>query len=68
MYIYHMLFLLEIFSKKIDAEQTQKIMNLIESGKTEGARCVTGGGRVTGKGFFVQPTVFADVTDNMRIG
>lgn len=52
---------------QIDAEQTSKIMDLIESGKKEGARCVTGGKRVAGKGFFVEPTVFADVKDNMRI-
>lgn len=53
---------------QIDAEQTEKIMGLIESGKKEGARCVTGGARIPGKGFFIQPTVFADVKDNMRIG
>ncbi|OQR72446.1 aldehyde dehydrogenase X [Tropilaelaps mercedesae] len=52
---------------QIDDKQTEKIMQLIESGKTQGARCVTGGSRIPGKGFFIQPTVFADVKDDMRI-
>lgn len=42
-------------------------MNLIQSGKKEGARLLTGGDRHGDKGFFVQPTVFADVQDNMTI-
>jgi aldehyde dehydrogenase (NAD+) len=52
---------------QIDAEQTQKIMELIASGKKDGAKLCVGGERVGEKGFFVQPTVFADVKDNMRI-
>ena len=52
---------------QIDATQTEKIIDLIESGKKEGARLVTGGKRLAGKGYFIEPTVFADVTDNMRI-
>lgn len=52
---------------QIDAIQTDKILNLIESGKKEGARVVTGGRRAAGKGYFIEPTVFADVTDQMRI-
>lgn len=40
---------------------------LIESGKKEGARVVAGGERVGNVGYFIQPTVFADVQDNMRI-
>jgi len=42
-------------------------MELIESGKKEGAKLCTGGERVGDRGFFVQPTVFADVDDRMRI-
>ena len=42
-------------------------MDLIESGKAEGATCVAGGEKMEGPGFFVQPTVFADVQDHMRI-
>ena len=52
---------------QIDLDQTKKILELIESGKKEGARLVTGGKRVNQKGYFIEPTVFADVTDNMRI-
>jgi len=53
---------------QIDEEQTDKIMELIESGKKEGARLLCGGKRAAGESkLFVEPTVFADVTDNMRI-
>jgi acyl-CoA reductase-like NAD-dependent aldehyde dehydrogenase len=52
---------------QIDATQTDKILDLIESGKQQGARLVTGGNRVDRKGYFIEPTVFADVTDDMRI-
>ena len=52
---------------QIDDEQFRKIMGYIEKGKEQGAQCVTGGGRVGDKGFFIQPTVFADVQDHMDI-
>lgn len=52
---------------QIDAEQTAKIMELIESGKKEGAKLCVGGEQVGDKGYFIQPTVFADVEDHMRI-
>jgi len=44
-----------------------KILDLIESGKKAGAKLLTGGVRAGDKGFFVQPTVFADVKDNHQI-
>jgi acyl-CoA reductase-like NAD-dependent aldehyde dehydrogenase len=44
-----------------------KILDLINSGKTQGAKLMTGGKRHGDQGFFVQPTVFADVKDDMRI-
>ena len=44
-----------------------KILELIESGKKEGAKCQAGGERHGDKGFFIKPTVFSDVQDNMRI-
>ena len=40
---------------------------MIDSGKSEGAKLVQGGGRVGEKGYYVAPTVFADVKDNMTI-
>jgi len=52
---------------QIDNEQFNKILELIESGKKEGAKLMCGGARLGDKGFFIQPTVFANVTDNMRI-
>ncbi|EDO45538.1 predicted protein [Nematostella vectensis] len=52
---------------QIDQEQFDKIMDLIESGKKEGAKMQCGGARHGNKGFFIQPTVFSDVTDDMRI-
>jgi aldehyde dehydrogenase (NAD+) len=50
--------------------QYDKIQGLIESGIAEGATLVTGGpGRPAGlnRGYFIRPTVFADVTPEMRI-
>lgn len=47
--------------------QMNKIIGLIETGKREGAKLVQGGTRVGDKGYFVAPTVFADVTDSMTI-
>ncbi|GFO37036.1 retinal dehydrogenase [Plakobranchus ocellatus] len=52
---------------QIDEEQLNKIMELIESGKKEGAKVEAGGERHGDKGYFVKPTVFSDVKDNMRI-
>lgn len=52
---------------KIDEVQLKKIMHLIESGKEQGANLMTGGERVGDKGYFVAPTVFADVQDDMTI-
>ncbi len=42
-------------------------MAYIESGKKEGARLVTGGNRIDRPGFYVEPTVFADCTRDMKI-
>ncbi|XP_012272980.1 aldehyde dehydrogenase, mitochondrial [Orussus abietinus] len=52
---------------QIDEEQLNKIMSMIESGKEQGAKLVQGGHRVGDKGYFVAPTVFADVKDEMTI-
>ena len=42
-------------------------MGFIDKGVKEGAKLVTGGKRVGNKGYFVEPTIFADVTENMTI-
>jgi hypothetical protein len=53
---------------KIDEEQFNKILGMIEKGKAEGAKVEAGGDRVQGTdGYFIQPTVFSQVTDNMSI-
>ncbi|KAJ8380710.1 hypothetical protein SKAU_G00014880 [Synaphobranchus kaupii] len=52
---------------QIDKAQFDKILELIESGKREGAKLECGGGAWGQKGLFIQPTVFSDVTDDMRI-
>jgi len=55
----------------VNATQFDKIQDLIQKGIDEGARLVAGGtGRPEGfnRGFFVKPTVFADVTHDMTIG
>jgi betaine-aldehyde dehydrogenase len=54
----------------VSRAQLEKVLAYIEKGKAEGATLVTGGGipnDVSGEGFYVQPTVFADVTDDMTI-
>ncbi|KPM07722.1 aldehyde dehydrogenase X, mitochondrial-like protein [Sarcoptes scabiei] len=52
---------------QINKKQMEKVLQLIESGKQEGAKCLSGGKKLASDGFFIEPTVFADVTDNMRI-
>jgi len=52
---------------QVDKAQFDKIMGYIESGKREGATCATGGKRVGDRGFFIEPTVFTDVKDEMAI-
>lgn len=47
--------------------QFDKVLGYIKKGTEEGARLVAGGHRVGDRGYFVQPTVFADVKDNMSI-
>lgn len=44
-----------------------KILAYIETAKQEGAKLETGGKRWGTEGFFVEPTVFSNVTDTMKI-
>ncbi len=55
------------FGPMVSAQQRQIVMGFVEKGVAEGARLVTGGKLVDGPGFFIEPTVFADVTDDMII-
>jgi aldehyde dehydrogenase (NAD+) len=52
---------------QIDATQFDKVMSYIDSGKREGAELLTGGKRVGDRGHFIEPTVFANVQDEMKI-
>lgn len=52
---------------QVDEDQFHKILSLIDAGKKEGAKLLAGGQRYGDRGYFIQPTVFADVTDDMRI-
>lgn len=47
--------------------QYDRIMGYIEEGKKAGATVVTGGERHGDKGYFIQPTIFSDVTEDMKI-
>jgi phenylacetaldehyde dehydrogenase len=51
----------------ISANHCNKVMKYIETGIKEGARLVTGGKRLAGPGYFVQPTIFIDCTPDMTI-
>lgn len=54
----------------VSQEQMQTVLGYIEAGKKEGAKLVSGGNRVSvdgGKGFFIEPTIFGDVKNEMRI-
>ncbi|CAD6446952.1 9c68798b-bb37-48c1-8420-e263ab7674ad [Sclerotinia trifoliorum] len=47
--------------------QYDRIMGYIDEGKKAGATVVTGGERHGDKGYFIQPTIFSDVTEDMKI-
>jgi aldehyde dehydrogenase (NAD+) len=52
---------------QVDQDQFDKVMSYIDSGKQEKANLATGGKRVGDKGYFIEPTVFTDVRDDMKI-
>ncbi len=53
----------------INARQRGRVLGHIEKGKAEGARCLVGGGRPAkfAKGYFVEPTLFVDVSPDATI-
>ncbi len=55
------------FGPMVSEGQMNIVLNYIEKGQREGARLVAGGYRIDRDGFFIAPTVFADVTDVMAI-
>lgn len=52
---------------QVSQEQCDRIMGFIEAGKKDGAKLLTGGKRVGERGYFIEPTVFDKVTDDMKI-
>jgi len=52
---------------QVDKIQFDKILSYIETGKAEGAKCLLGGNRLGDKGYYVAPTVFSEVKDDMTI-
>lgn len=55
------------FGPMVSEQQMKIVLGYIEKGREEGARVVSGGRRADRDGFFIEPTVFADVTDAMTI-
>jgi aldehyde dehydrogenase (NAD+) len=53
----------------VSQEQIERVLGYVDAGKKEGAQVKTGGerNRELGKGYFVKPTVFTNVTNTMRI-
>jgi aldehyde dehydrogenase (NAD+) len=54
----------------VSQEQMQTVLGYIEAGKKDGAKLIAGGNRVNvdgGKGFFLEPTIFGDVSNDMTI-
>jgi aldehyde dehydrogenase (NAD+) len=52
---------------QVSKEQFDKILGYIDTGKQEGAKLVTGGERCGERGFFIRPTIFDAVDNNMKI-
>jgi aldehyde dehydrogenase (NAD+) len=52
---------------QVSQEQLDKILGYIQLGEKQGAQLVAGGRRVGDRGYFVEPTIFDNVSDNMAI-
>jgi aldehyde dehydrogenase (NAD+) len=52
---------------QVSQEQCDRIMSYIDAGKKEGAQLLVGGNRVGNRGYFIEPTIFAGVKDEMKI-
>jgi aldehyde dehydrogenase (NAD+) len=52
---------------QVDQTQFDKVMHYIDLGKKEGAQCLTGGARWGDRGYYIEPTLFAEVRDDMAI-
>ena len=52
---------------QVDQDQLDRILGYIASGITEGAELTCGGHRIGNRGYFVEPTILADVRNDMKI-
>jgi aldehyde dehydrogenase (NAD+) len=52
---------------QVDRTQFERVMGYIGAGQDQGAKLVCGGARVGDRGYFIEPTVFAGVQDDMKI-
>jgi aldehyde dehydrogenase (NAD+) len=52
---------------QVSKVQLDRVLGYVESGKEQGARLVVGGERLGDRGYFVHPTVFTDVSPDMKI-
>jgi acyl-CoA reductase-like NAD-dependent aldehyde dehydrogenase len=52
---------------QVSEAQMRSILGYVDKGKAEGARLVAGGERPQGKGYFVRPTIFTDVRNDMTL-
>jgi phenylacetaldehyde dehydrogenase len=51
----------------VSEEQLNRVMGYLQSGQSEGAKAVVGGGRSGERGYFVQPTVLVDAKPGMKV-
>ncbi|HEX4003060.1 MAG TPA: aldehyde dehydrogenase family protein [Candidatus Acidoferrales bacterium] len=51
----------------VSEEQLNRVCSYLESGYSEGAKAVTGGGREGNKGYFVKPTVLVNTNEKMKV-
>ncbi len=52
---------------QVDKAQFDNVMHYIDAGKKEGAKLLTGGNRFGNRGYYIEPTLFVDVKDEMAI-
>lgn len=52
---------------QVSQEQADRIMSYVDAGKKEGAKLLTGGNRWKSPGYYIEPTVFTEVKDEMKI-
>jgi aldehyde dehydrogenase (NAD+) len=52
---------------QVNQAQFDRVMDHIESGRSEGATLACGGNRVGDRGYFIEPAVFPDIRDDMKI-